>query len=104
MGSDDVNYGRVEMLVNDTWLAICDKGFDDSAARVVCKEFGYVDGKKQCCSAVGELAKEKIGVGNVRCKGTEARIDQCGYTLGTCDRGHYVSVYCSQEKIVENGK
>ena len=35
------------------WTSVCDVGFDDVDAKIVCKSLGYKDGKAQCCSALG---------------------------------------------------
>ena len=47
--------GGVLLYWNDKWNMICSDDFNDTSARVVCRELGFEDGQAQCCSAYGEL-------------------------------------------------
>ena len=43
------------MYWNNQWNTICSDDFNDTSARVVCRELGFEDGQAQCCSAYGDL-------------------------------------------------
>lgn len=98
------NYGRVEMLTGNNWLPFCDTNFDDSDAKVVCKEIGYLYGKAQCCSAIGAIAADSTMVTDLQCTGSESNIDACPSKTGSCSSGKTASVYCSNKAITENSK
>ncbi|XP_076465930.1 scavenger receptor cysteine-rich domain-containing protein DMBT1-like [Babylonia areolata] len=109
-GSRLATYGRVEVLTNQTWVAVCDQGFDTNAAQVVCRTLGYSAALPQCCSALGPLrpyygqflAARKIGVKVNSCNGSEASLLDCDVTVtGTCSSEKYTSVLCSEDPIQE---
>ena len=43
-GSSNANRRIVEICVNNTWGTVCDNGFDNNAASVVCRQLGYSSG------------------------------------------------------------
>jgi len=101
--SERLDYGRLEMYINNSFTSVCDQGFDDKSATVVCRQLGYNYGKKQCCSALSNLSAANITVMNVNCTGSETKLDNCPYKVAQCPTGRYVSVYCSANPIVPNG-
>ena len=66
--------GALEIYQNDTWYAICDKGWDAEDAKVACTQLGY--------PLLGNLYHELDIVGealytNVDCVDFESRLDEC---------------------------
>lgn len=98
--SKDVFYGRLEVYVNKTFRSVCDTGFTDVAASIVCRQLGYKFGRKQCCSALGTIDASNITVSNVFCMSHEKKLENCNYTISTCPSKNYVSVYCSAKAIL----
>ena len=101
-GTNDLNYGKLEMNVNDTWMAVCDSKFDDTAAKVVCKQLKYNDGRYQPGSVLGPT--DGITITDVDCDGTEESLKICRYRIGECLSKSYVTVYCSKTKIPTKSK
>ena len=89
------NYGRVSVRLADKNFLICDEGFDDAAAGVVCRELGFVDGKKVCCSPFGSPRSSLLFINNVRCAGKEKSLLNCTHDTATCQSVNYTSVYCA---------
>jgi len=94
--------GRLEVYYSG-WGTVCDNGFTDSAARVVCYMLGY--------GRVGRVIGNHYGAGsgpnwmdNVQCSGTERNIDQCsheGWSRHNCTHSQDVSVSCNTVRLVE---
>ena len=39
------NDGRVEVCQNDSWIPVCDGGWGNNDARVVCRQLGFAEGE-----------------------------------------------------------
>ena len=45
-GGSNMSEGRVEICVRGAWTTVCDQGWDEYAARVVCREIGFTHAGK----------------------------------------------------------
>ena len=72
-------YGPVEINRFGLWGAICDVGFDDEDAQVICKQLNFNSGY-----ALSTFATEGFPIiqGAVSCSGTED-------SIASCDRGRF---------------
>ena len=80
------------------WGTICDYGWDDTDATVVCKELGYLYGNATrqplFGSGLGPVWLRKVG-----CLGNESKLSHCIHTgagnVGNCSHVQDVGVQCS---------
>ena len=101
VGGPSPREGRLEVY-NGIWGTVCDDGFTDSAARVVCYELGY--------QRIGRFIGNRYGSGSgriwldkVNCTGTETNIGDCqhnGWGLHNCEHSEDVSVSCNTLRLV----
>ncbi|XP_070175763.1 scavenger receptor cysteine-rich domain-containing protein DMBT1-like [Littorina saxatilis] len=91
--------GRVELLVNGTWGTICDDGWDDQDARVVCRQLGYDPSQATAyTSAFFQQGYGPVYLTNVNCGGRERSILKCQnvYPFGqnSCSHNKDAGVSC----------
>merc|ERR1740117_159420 len=96
---DGTTYGTVQVLVNGAWGTVCDDGFDNTDAAVVCRELGFVGGSPaQHQSATYGQGSGSIMFDDVHCTGSEASLASCpkGQAVGShnCGHGEEVGVNC----------
>ncbi|XP_064293638.1 deleted in malignant brain tumors 1 protein [Phalacrocorax carbo] len=94
--------GRVEVLHQGEWGAICDHGWDKQDAEVVCRQLG-------CGTALPALEGADFGAGppriwldNVNCQGTEPALTKCQaspWGESSCSHGKHASVVCSGSAV-----
>ncbi|XP_021368435.1 deleted in malignant brain tumors 1 protein-like [Mizuhopecten yessoensis] len=85
--------GAVMLYRNNTWLRVCDTGFNDQSARLVCQELGYTDGRAMCCSAYGRTTEQVQTNYTLRCSGQEKSVPEC-LREEKCVSDQYASVVC----------
>jgi len=94
VGGGSPREGRVE-LYHSTWGTVCDDGFNDAAARVVCNSLGFgFLGSKANINTYG-IGSGVIWLEDIRCNGAERHIIKCSYRWGhDCGPNEDVAVSC----------
>ena len=95
-GSND-SQGTVEIMYQGIWGTICDDGWDDNDATVVCRELGYSHGnatrRAQFGSSTGPVWLRQVG-----CTGRESKLSYCLHdgasNIGDCSHEQDVGVQC----------
>ena len=104
-GSGHPRKGRLEVYHDDTWGTVCDDGFTDAAARVVCYSlgFGYVGYKKNAINY--GLGTGRIWLDNVWCEGKERHISECSrieWGVHNCGHDKDIAVVCFVRNLTIN--
>ncbi len=100
VGGNREGEGRLEIWLGH-WGTVCDDGWDDNDAKVVCRQLGY---DLNITTAVN--ARTLYGEGNgtiwlrhVSCRGTENNLSECTHhgwaNTEACNHGQDVGVNCS---------
>ncbi|XP_074649735.1 scavenger receptor cysteine-rich type 1 protein M160-like isoform X2 [Tubulanus polymorphus] len=92
------NFGRLDIIKNNTWYPVCDHGFTDVEARIACKQLGYVDGKAILRSFF--LRKSNNQLASVKCLGNESKLNLCSIKVDSCSSKNYTSIYCVSTPII----
>jgi len=104
-GGGSPRQGRLEVYHNGSWGTVCDDGFTDAAARVVCYSlgFGYV-GRKMNFS-IYDVRRGRIWLDDVQCSGTERHIVKCrhrGWEAHNCGHHENVAISCFGESAARS--
>lgn len=76
-----INAGIVMILLKEEWIMVCDKNWDDLDAKVTCQQLGFVDGRAECCSTLGNIDSHANSiVKNFNCTGKEKLLQNCSFT------------------------
>ena len=92
--------GRVEVLYNHQWGTVCDDGWDDNDATVVCRYLGFNGSARATGSAsFGQAASSvSIWLDDVNCAGNEASLFDCslrGMVVNYCRHHEDAGVVCT---------
>ncbi|XP_030846969.1 deleted in malignant brain tumors 1 protein-like [Strongylocentrotus purpuratus] len=93
--------GRVEISFHEgQWGTVCDNGWDDSDARVVCRQLGYSGnvGVARSGATYGQ-GSGPIYLDDVGCSGNESRLTDCsngGWGNHYCRHDEDAGVYCGE--------
>eukprot|EP00105_Crassostrea_gigas_P042845 XP_019926993.1 PREDICTED: uncharacterized protein LOC105338278 [Crassostrea gigas] len=98
VGGSNEYEGRLEVFYNGEWGTVCDDGGVDGIATVVCRSLGlpWNASEAYCCARNGQ-GSGRIWMDNVRCVGSEARIEECnhnGWGLHNCGHSEDLSIKC----------
>ncbi|XP_069486856.1 neurotrypsin [Ambystoma mexicanum] len=77
MDGESKKEGRVEIYIGGQWGTICDDGWTDKDAAVVCRQLGYKGPAKARTMAYFGEGKGPIHVDNVKCMGNERSLADC---------------------------
>ncbi|XP_010175320.1 neurotrypsin-like, partial [Antrostomus carolinensis] len=69
--------GRVEVFLNGQWGSICDEGWTDRDAAVVCRQLGFSGTAKARAMAYFGEGHGPIHLDNIECSGMEHTLGQC---------------------------
>ena len=83
--------GRVEVCYRNTWGTVCDDGWDDLNAEVVCRQLGHITtGARAFGYATFGQGIGPIVLDNVACAGTEENLTSClQAVLGVSNCRHF---------------
>ena len=101
VGGSSYNEGRVEVNYNGEWGTVCDDGWDDTDAGVVCRQLGFGSSGTAFGSASFGQGSGSIWLDNVTCTGSESTLASCGH-LGVgvtrdCTHSNDAAVICSSK-------
>ncbi|KAG2466652.1 neurotrypsin isoform X1 [Polypterus senegalus] len=77
MDGENAKEGRVEIYISGQWGTICDDGWTDKDADVVCRQLGYKGITKARTMAYFGEGKGPIHLDNVKCAGNEEFLADC---------------------------
>ena len=101
-GGSSYNEGRVEVNHNGEWGTVCDDGWDDTDAGVVCRQLGFGSSGKAVGSAGFGQGSGRIWLGGVTCSGIESNIMNCGRLslniTRSCSHAKDSGVICSKSE------
>ena len=86
VGGSSYNEGRVEVYYHDRWGTVCNDGWDEEDANIVCRQLGFESSE---LADFGLAAKNEILLENVMCSSNDTILASCGHY------GVYVRVGCN---------
>ena len=99
IGGSSYNEGRVEVNYNGEWGTVCDDGWDNTDAGVVCRQLGFGSSGAAIGSAGFGQGSGSIWLNNVICIGNESILASCGHAginiSRTCNHLNDAGVRCN---------
>ena len=96
-GISSRNYGRVEVYYNGEWGTVCDDGWDNTDATVVCRQLGFYSSVTAYGSARYGQGTGPILLSKLSCFGNESSLTECSQLsirTKNCTHSDDASVYC----------
>ena len=101
VGGSSYNEGRVEVNYNGEWGTVCDDGWDDTDAGVVCRQLGFGSSGTAIGSAGFGQGSGSIWLDSVTGTGSESTLADCGHLgvgiVGNCSHSEDAGVRCSED-------
>ncbi|KAB0407282.1 hypothetical protein E2I00_019037, partial [Balaenoptera physalus] len=97
MDGENKKEGRVEVFIHGQWGTICDDGWTDKDATVICRQLGYKGPARARTMAYFGEGKGPIHMDNVKCTGNERSLADCiKQDIGrhNCRHGEDAGVIC----------
>ena len=101
VGGNSYDEGRVEVYYNGEWGTVCNDGWDDVDASVVCKQLGFgSSGTAVLDVHVFGPGTGRVLLSNVMCSSNATTLSSCGHigvgiTLCGCDHYKDAGVTCN---------
>ena len=96
----------MEVNYNGEWGTVCDDGWDDTDAGVVCRQLGFESSGTAIGSAGFGEGSGLIWLDNVMCAGSESTLSSCGHfglnITRLCNHSKDAGVRCSGKKGLLN--
>ena len=99
VGGSSYSEGRVEVNYNGEWGTVCDNGWDDIDAGVVCRQLGFGSSGTAIVSAFFGQGSGSIWLDSVTCTGSELTLTRCGHvginSTRSCSHAEDAGVKCN---------
>ena len=93
VGGNTYDEGRVEVYYNGEWGTVCNDGWDDTDASVVCKQLGYGSSGTAILNVYAfGTGIDRIFLSSVSCSSNDTALSSCGHNgvgIATCGCNHY---------------
>ncbi|CAC5393919.1 unnamed protein product [Mytilus coruscus] len=95
LGDLRISLGKLEILHNNTWGTVCSGTFDETEARVACKQLGYRNGS--VLEKTVTTGTSIVWLNTIKCNGGENTLTDClhpEWGKHSCSHGNVVGIRC----------